>query len=124
MNILVVDDHPLYRSGVVYTLQNTGMDVEVVECASLEAALRDESLHGERGIGLTRVLERSVWAGEVDDYVGVAEDVVQSRCECRVRTARELHVVRVEAARDLERGLQLLMRHDGLAAGIELHPPR
>lgn len=40
MNILVVDDHPLYRSGVVYTLQNTGMAVEVVECASLEAAFQ------------------------------------------------------------------------------------
>jgi DNA-binding NarL/FixJ family response regulator len=38
MKILVVDDHPLYRSGVAYTLQNTGLDVEVVECASLEAA--------------------------------------------------------------------------------------
>jgi DNA-binding NarL/FixJ family response regulator len=38
MNILVVDDHPLYRSGVVYTLQNTGMDVRVVECSSLESA--------------------------------------------------------------------------------------
>lgn len=40
MNILVVDDHPLYRSGVVYTLQNTGMAVEVVECASLETAFQ------------------------------------------------------------------------------------
>ena len=40
MNILVVDDHPLYRSGVVYTLQNTGMDVQVVECASLETAFQ------------------------------------------------------------------------------------
>jgi len=38
MKILVVDDHPLYRSGVVYTLQNTGLGVDVVECASLEAA--------------------------------------------------------------------------------------
>src|SRR5262245_6101821 len=38
MKILVVDDHPLYRSGVVYTLQNTGMDVEVVECSSIDAA--------------------------------------------------------------------------------------
>jgi DNA-binding NarL/FixJ family response regulator len=40
MNILVVDDHPLYRSGVVHTLQNTGMDVNVVECAVLETALQ------------------------------------------------------------------------------------
>jgi len=40
MNILVVDDHPLYRSGVVHTLQNTGMAVEVVECAALETAFR------------------------------------------------------------------------------------
>jgi len=38
MKILVVDDHPLYRSGVAYTLQNTGLGVEVVECASLDAA--------------------------------------------------------------------------------------
>jgi DNA-binding NarL/FixJ family response regulator len=40
MNILVVDDHPLYRSGVVYTLQNAGMDVHVVECAALETAFQ------------------------------------------------------------------------------------
>ena len=40
MNILVVDDHPLYRSGVAHTLQNTGMGVTVVECASLEAAFQ------------------------------------------------------------------------------------
>jgi DNA-binding NarL/FixJ family response regulator len=40
MNILVVDDHPLYRSGVVYTLQNTGMDVRVVECSSLDSAFQ------------------------------------------------------------------------------------
>ncbi len=40
MKILVVDDHPLYRSGVVYTLQNTGMAVDVVECASLDAAFQ------------------------------------------------------------------------------------
>ena len=40
MNILVVDDHPLYRSGVVYTLQNTGLDVEVIECSSLDAAFQ------------------------------------------------------------------------------------
>lgn len=38
MNILVVDDHPLYRSGVAYTLQNTGLDVHVVECGKLESA--------------------------------------------------------------------------------------
>ena len=38
MKILVVDDHPLYRSGVAYTLQNTELGVEVVECSSLEAA--------------------------------------------------------------------------------------
>lgn len=46
MNILVVDDHPLYRSGVVHTLQNTGMEVEVLECATLEAAFQrlDEGL--------------------------------------------------------------------------------
>jgi len=40
MNILVVDDHPLYRSGVVHTLQNAGMDVAVVECAVLDTALQ------------------------------------------------------------------------------------
>jgi DNA-binding NarL/FixJ family response regulator len=40
MNILVVDDHPLYRAGVVYTLQNAGMDVQVVECAALETAFQ------------------------------------------------------------------------------------
>jgi DNA-binding NarL/FixJ family response regulator len=40
MNILVVDDHPLYRSGVVYTLQNTGMEVQVVECAALDTAFQ------------------------------------------------------------------------------------
>jgi DNA-binding NarL/FixJ family response regulator len=46
MNILVVDDHPLYRSGVAYTLQNTGMEVSVVECSSLDAAFQriDEGL--------------------------------------------------------------------------------
>jgi DNA-binding NarL/FixJ family response regulator len=46
MNILVVDDHPLYRSGVVHTLQNTGMEVEVLECASLDTAFQrlDEGL--------------------------------------------------------------------------------
>jgi DNA-binding NarL/FixJ family response regulator len=41
MNILVVDDHPLYRSGVAYTLQMTGLDdVNAIECASLEAAFQ------------------------------------------------------------------------------------
>ena len=40
MNILVVDDHPLYRSGVVHTLQNTGPDVHVVECAVLDTAFQ------------------------------------------------------------------------------------
>jgi DNA-binding NarL/FixJ family response regulator len=40
MNILVVDDHPLYRSGVAFTLQNTGMGVQVVECATLDAAFQ------------------------------------------------------------------------------------
>jgi DNA-binding NarL/FixJ family response regulator len=40
MNILVVDDHPLYRSGVVHTLQNTGMEVQVLECATLETAFQ------------------------------------------------------------------------------------
>jgi DNA-binding NarL/FixJ family response regulator len=47
MNILVVDDHPLYRSGVVYTLQNTGLDVRVVECAALDTAFQRlaEGLH-------------------------------------------------------------------------------
>ena len=40
MNILVVDDHPLYRSGVVYTLQNTGMDVHVIECSVLDTAFQ------------------------------------------------------------------------------------
>jgi DNA-binding NarL/FixJ family response regulator len=40
MDILVVDDHPLYRSGVVYTLQNAGLEVRVVECASLDVAFQ------------------------------------------------------------------------------------
>lgn len=46
MKILVVDDHPLYRSGVVYTLQNTGMEVDVIECSILDAAFHrlDEGL--------------------------------------------------------------------------------
>ncbi|HSV82216.1 MAG TPA: response regulator transcription factor [Ramlibacter sp.] len=39
MNILVVDDHPLYRSGVVYTLQTTGQDINVIECPVVDAAL-------------------------------------------------------------------------------------
>ena len=43
MNILVVDDHPLYRSGVVHTLQNTGMEVNVVECAALDTAFQRAS---------------------------------------------------------------------------------
>ena len=49
MNILVVDDHPLYRSGVVYTLQNTGLDVSVVECAALDTAFArlDEGLQAD-----------------------------------------------------------------------------
>ncbi|MBC5786023.1 response regulator transcription factor [Ramlibacter sp. USB13] len=40
MKILVVDDHPLYRSGVVYTLQNTGLEVEVIECSALATAFQ------------------------------------------------------------------------------------
>jgi DNA-binding NarL/FixJ family response regulator len=49
MNILVVDDHPLYRSGVVYALQNTGMAVNVVECSVLETAFQrlDEGLQAD-----------------------------------------------------------------------------
>jgi DNA-binding NarL/FixJ family response regulator len=39
MNILVVDDHPLYRIGVVATLQDTGQDVQVIECPVVDAAL-------------------------------------------------------------------------------------
>lgn len=39
MNILVVDDHPLFRIGVVHTLQNSGPDVHVVEFAAVDAAL-------------------------------------------------------------------------------------
>lgn len=47
MNILVVDDHPLYRSGVVHTLQNTGLEVHVVECSVLDQAFQrlDDGLH-------------------------------------------------------------------------------
>jgi DNA-binding NarL/FixJ family response regulator len=46
MNILVVDDHPLYRSGVVHALQATSMDVNVVECSVLDGAFQrlDEGL--------------------------------------------------------------------------------
>ena len=49
MNILVVDDHPLYRSGVAYTLQNTGLDVHVVECAALDTAFQrlDDGLQAD-----------------------------------------------------------------------------
>jgi DNA-binding NarL/FixJ family response regulator len=49
MNILVVDDHPLYRSGVVYTLQNAGMDVNVIECSELRMAFQrlDDGLHAD-----------------------------------------------------------------------------
>jgi DNA-binding NarL/FixJ family response regulator len=50
MNILVVDDHPLYRSGVVHTLHNTGMDVGVVECASLDTAF--QRLHDGQRVDL------------------------------------------------------------------------
>ena len=39
MKILVVDDHPLYRAGVVHTLHATVPDVEVTECGSVGAAL-------------------------------------------------------------------------------------
>src|ERR687894_284407 len=42
MNILVVDDHPLYRSGVVYTLQNSGQDINVTECPVVDAALAND----------------------------------------------------------------------------------
>lgn len=47
MKILVVDDHPLYRSGVVHTLESTGQPVDVVECAVLDTAFQrlDEGLH-------------------------------------------------------------------------------
>lgn len=49
MNILVVDDHPLYRSGVVYTLQSTGRDLQVIECPVLDVALArlDEGLRAD-----------------------------------------------------------------------------
>ncbi|MBK0392030.1 response regulator [Ramlibacter algicola] len=39
MKILVVDDHPLYRSGIVHTLHDAGQDLEVSECGSVGAAL-------------------------------------------------------------------------------------
>jgi DNA-binding NarL/FixJ family response regulator len=39
MHILVVDDHPLYRSGVVHTLHATNGDLDVAECGSVAAAL-------------------------------------------------------------------------------------
>ena len=39
MNILVVDDHPLYRSGVAYTLQESARDILVIECPVVDAAL-------------------------------------------------------------------------------------
>ncbi|NML47950.1 response regulator transcription factor [Ramlibacter sp. G-1-2-2] len=49
MNILVVDDHPLYRIGVVATLQDTGQDVQVIECPVVDAALArlDAGLHAD-----------------------------------------------------------------------------
>ncbi len=49
MNILVVDDHPLYRSGVVYTLQSTGRDLQVFEFPVIDAALArlDQGLHAD-----------------------------------------------------------------------------
>lgn len=49
MNILVVDDHPLYRIGVVATLQDSGKDVQVVECPVVDAALArlDAGLHAD-----------------------------------------------------------------------------
>ena len=49
MNILVVDDHPLYRSGVAYTLQSSGQDIQVFECPVVDAALArlDAGLHAD-----------------------------------------------------------------------------
>ena len=41
MNILVVDDHPLYRTGVVFTLHGARPDARVTECAGVEAALSE-----------------------------------------------------------------------------------
>jgi DNA-binding NarL/FixJ family response regulator len=39
MKVLVVDDHPLYRSGVVHTLHDAVPVLEVTECGSVGAAL-------------------------------------------------------------------------------------
>lgn len=39
MNVLVVDDHPLYREAVRATLQLSFRDAEVLEAGSIEAAL-------------------------------------------------------------------------------------
>ncbi|MCG2595337.1 response regulator transcription factor [Ramlibacter sp. XY19] len=39
MNIFVVDDHPLYRRGVAYTLQSSGQDIHVDEFPVVDAAL-------------------------------------------------------------------------------------
>ena len=39
MKVLVVDDHPLYRSGVAHTLHGTVQGLEVIECASVGTAL-------------------------------------------------------------------------------------
>jgi DNA-binding NarL/FixJ family response regulator len=39
MNILVVDDHPLYRSGVVHALHATLPDLQVTECSNVQGAL-------------------------------------------------------------------------------------
>lgn len=39
MKVLVVDDHPLYRSGVVHTLHEAVPGMEVTECGSVGAAL-------------------------------------------------------------------------------------
>lgn len=49
MNILVVDDHPIYRSGVVHALQAMLPDVQVTECGNVQAALAhlDAGLAGE-----------------------------------------------------------------------------
>src|SRR5205085_2065700 len=73
MKILVVDDHPLYRSGVVYTLQNLPERVEVVECSSVEAAFErmdqggpvdlmilDLQMPGYQGIDMVRAV-RHMW---------------------------------------------------------------
>lgn len=39
MNVLVIDDHPLYRAGVVYQLQASDARIVVHEAASVEAGL-------------------------------------------------------------------------------------